>query len=97
MCRFEVDIEKISNRLNINPASLQVSIKALHPLREDDLIEIDGGRIKLSPDRRAFVRLVAPPRSTPIYRVATHAILRRYDERIYSAAISMALGAGIGT
>lgn len=33
MCRFEVDIEKISNRLDINPASLQVSIKALHPLR----------------------------------------------------------------
>ena len=59
MCRFEVDIEKISNRLDINPASLQVSIKALHQLREDDLIEIDGGRIKLSSDRRAFVRLVA--------------------------------------
>ena len=59
MCRFEVDIEKISNRHNINPASLQDSIEALHPLREDGLIEIDGGRIKLSPDRRAFVRLVA--------------------------------------
>jgi len=59
MCRFEVDNEKISNRHNINPASLQVCIEALHPLQEDGLIEINGGRIKLSPDRRAFVRLVA--------------------------------------
>jgi len=59
MCRFEVDIEKIRNRHNINPASLQDSIDALHPLREDGLIEIDGCRIKLSPHRRAFVRLVS--------------------------------------
>jgi oxygen-independent coproporphyrinogen-3 oxidase len=59
MCRFEADIEKISNCHNINPASLKDSIDALHPLREDGLIEIDGCRIKLSPNRRAFVRLVA--------------------------------------
>ena len=59
MCRFEVDIEKISNRHNINPASQQDSIEALHPLREDSLIEIDGCQIKLSPNRRAFMRLVA--------------------------------------
>jgi len=59
MCRFEVDVEEISNRHDINPASLQGSLNALHPLREDGLIEIDGSRIKLSPDRRAFVRLVA--------------------------------------
>ena len=59
MCRFEVDIEKISNRHNINPANLQDSIEALYPLREDGLIEIDSCRIKLSPNHRAFVRLVA--------------------------------------
>ena len=59
MCRFEVDIEKISNRHNINPASLQGSIEALHQLWEGGLIKINGGQIKLSPDRRAFVRLVA--------------------------------------
>ena len=61
MCRFEVNIEKISNRHNINPASLHDSIDVLHPLRENSLIEINGCRIKLSPNRRAFVRLVAAP------------------------------------
>jgi oxygen-independent coproporphyrinogen III oxidase len=58
MCRFEVDIKKISNRHNINPASLQDTIEALHPLREDGLLEIDDCRIKLSPNHRAFMRLV---------------------------------------
>jgi oxygen-independent coproporphyrinogen-3 oxidase len=59
MCRFEVDIEEISNRHNINPSRLQDSVEALYPLRYDGLVPIDGGRIKPSPDRRAFVRLVA--------------------------------------
>jgi oxygen-independent coproporphyrinogen-3 oxidase len=58
MCRFEVVIEKISNRHNINPASLQDGFEALYPLQDNGLVEIDGGRIKLSPDRRAFVHLV---------------------------------------
>ncbi|MBC8451664.1 MAG: coproporphyrinogen III oxidase, partial [Rhodospirillaceae bacterium] len=59
MCRFEVDVEEVSNRHDINPVSLQDSLDALHPLQKDGLVEIDGGRIKLAPDRRAFVRLVA--------------------------------------
>ena len=54
-----MDIEKISNRENINPASLQDGIHVLHPLREDGLIENNGCRIKLSPNRRAFVRMFA--------------------------------------
>ena len=59
MCRFESDLDALSRRYHRNPLELRENLEKLETLRDDGLVEIDGSRIKIPSDRRAFVRLVA--------------------------------------
>jgi len=60
MCRGELDLQKFGERYAVDfNAHFAAELEALVPLAEDGLVEVEPGRIRVTPLGRLLVRAIA--------------------------------------
>lgn len=58
MCDLTVDVPRVAARFGASPARFEDSLRALAPIAQDGLIQMEDGRITVLPEARPVVRTV---------------------------------------